>query len=136
MDERLTAMIRDAMPLAALLGLEGVEGGPEAVVVRGAWAPERCTAGGVLHGGYLMSLADVAAATLAFLNLPPGATTATIEAKTNFLAAVREGSVTARAEPVHVGRATIVLQVDVRDDCGRLVSRTLQTQAVIEAGGA
>jgi 1,4-dihydroxy-2-naphthoyl-CoA hydrolase len=134
-DERLTAMIRDAMPLAALLGFEGVEGGSGVVVVRGAWAPERCTAAGVLHGGYLMSLADSAAATLAYLNLPAGASTATIEAKTNFLAVVREGSVTARAEPVHVGRTTIVVQVDIRDDAGRLVTRTLQTQAVIAAGG-
>jgi uncharacterized protein (TIGR00369 family) len=134
-DVRLTTLIRDGMPLAAELGLEGVEGSPEAVVVRGAWAPERCTAGGVLHGGYLMSLADVAAATLAYLNLPAGASTATIEAKTNFLAAVREGSVTARAEPVHVGRRTIVVQVDTTDDAGRLVARTLQTQAVIERSG-
>jgi uncharacterized protein (TIGR00369 family) len=89
----------------------------------------------VLHGGYLMSLADTTAATLAFLNLPAGATTATIEAKTNFLGAIREGSVTARAEPLHVGRTTIVVQVDVTDDAGRLVSRTLQTQAVIEGDG-
>jgi uncharacterized protein (TIGR00369 family) len=128
-------MIRDAMPLAALLGFEGVEAGPEAVVVRGAWAAERCTAAGVLHGGYLMTLADTAAATLAYLNLPPGTTTATIEAKTNFLAAVREGSVTARAALVHAGRRTIVVQVDVAADDGRLVSRTLQTQAVIGGDG-
>ena len=132
MDE-LTATIREAMPLASLLGLEGVEGAKEAVVVRGAWAPEHCTAGGILHGGYLMTLADATAATLAYLSLPQGATTATIEAKTNFLAAVRSGHVTARAELVHAGRRTIVVQVDVRDDAGRLVSRTLQTQAVIEA---
>jgi 1,4-dihydroxy-2-naphthoyl-CoA hydrolase len=130
--DELTATIREAMPLASLLGFEGIEGGKETVVVRGAWAPEHCTAGGVLHGGYLMTLADAAAATLAFLNLPQGATTATIEAKTNFLTAVRSGHVTARAELVHVGRRTIVVQVDVRDDGGRLVSRTLQTQAVIE----
>jgi len=130
MDE-LTTMIREGMPLAAHLGFEGVEGSPDAVVVRGHWAPEHCTADGVLHGGYLMSLADAAAGLLAFLNLPAGATTATIEAKTNFLAAVRSGFVTARAEPVHVGRRTIVLQVDVTDDEGRLVPRTLQTQAVI-----
>jgi uncharacterized protein (TIGR00369 family) len=134
-DESLTRLIRGAMPLSATLGFEGIEGGPDAVVVRGAWAPERCTAAGVLHGGYLMSLADVAAAALAYLHLPAGATTATIEAKTNFLAAVRDGSVTARAEPVHVGRRTIVVQVDVTDDAGRLVTRTLQTQAVIEAEG-
>ena len=51
------------------------------------------------------------------------------------LAAVRSGFVTARAEAVHVDRRTIVVQVDVTDDAGSLVSRTLQTQAVIEAGG-
>lgn len=133
MDETLTAMVRAAMPLAELLGFEGVEGGADRVVLRGAWAREHCTAAGVLHGGYLMTLADAAAATLAFLNLQEGATTATIEAKTNFLAAVREGAVTARAELVHRGHATIVLQVDITDDAGRLVTRTLQTQAVIAA---
>ena len=128
-------MIREAMPLAALLGFEGVEGGPDGVTLRGVWAEERCTAVGVLHGGYLMALADSAAATLAFLNLPPGAATSTIEAKTNFLGAVREGSVTARAELVHKGRTTIVVQTDVTDDAGRLVSRTLQTQAVLQGAG-
>ena len=135
MDERLTTTVREAMPLAALLGFEALEGGPDGVTLRGAWAPERCTAAGVLHGGYLMALADSAAATLAFLNLPPGASTSTIEAKTNFLAAVREGSVTARAELVHKGRSTIVVQTDVTDDRGRLVSRTLQTQAVLQGEG-
>ena len=83
-----------------------------------------------------MALADSAAATLAFLNLPPGATTSTIEAKTNFLAAVREGVVTARSELVHKGRTTMVVQTDVTDDAGRLVSRTLQTQAVLPGQGA
>jgi len=134
-DESLTAMIREAMPLAALLGFEAVDGGPDGVTLRGAWSEERCTASGVLHGGYLMALADSAAATLAFLNLPTGATTSTIEAKTNFLVAVREGAVTARAELVHKGRTMVVVQTDVTDDDGRLVSRTLQTQAVLAGPG-
>ena len=77
MDESLTAAIHDAMPLAALLGIAGVEAGPDAVALRGAWAPEHCTAAGVLHGGYLMALADMSAAMLAHLNLPDGARTAT-----------------------------------------------------------
>ena len=131
MDDGLTRQVHEAMPLASLLGIEAVEGTRERVVLRGAWAPEHCTAAGVLHGGYLMALADMAAALLAHLNLPEGARTATIEAKTNFLAAVRSGGVTAKAEVVHAGRATTVLQVDVTDDDGRLVSRTLQTQAVV-----
>jgi 1,4-dihydroxy-2-naphthoyl-CoA hydrolase len=131
-DEALTATVREAMPLAAHLGVEGVEASPERVVLRGAWAPEHCTAAGILHGGYLMTLADMTAAMLAFLNVPAAGTTTTIEAKTNFLAAVRSGAVTARAELVHKGRRTIVLQVDTTDEAGRLVARTLQTQAVIE----
>ena len=128
----LTARVREAMPLAAHLGVEGVEASPERVVLRGAWAPEHCTAAGILHGGYLMTLADMTAAMLAYLNVPSGGTTTTIEAKTNFLAAVRSGAVTASAELVHKGRRTIVLQVDTTDEAGRLVARTLQTQAVIE----
>jgi 1,4-dihydroxy-2-naphthoyl-CoA hydrolase len=131
-DEALTATVREAMPLAAHLGVEGVEASPERVVLRGAWAPEHCTAAGILHGGYLMTLADMTAAMLAFLNVPAAGTTTTIEAKTNFLAAVRSGAVTASAELVHKGRRTIVLQVDTTDEAGRLVARTLQTQAVIE----
>jgi 1,4-dihydroxy-2-naphthoyl-CoA hydrolase len=131
-DEALTATVREAMPLAAHLGVEGVEASPERVVLRGAWAPEHCTAAGILHGGYLMTLADMTAAMLAFLNVPAAGTTTTIEAKTNFLAAVRSGAVTACAELVHKGRRTIVLQVDTTDEAGRLVARTLQTQAVIE----
>jgi uncharacterized protein (TIGR00369 family) len=134
-DAALTALVRNGMPLAALLGFEAVEGGPGGVVLAGSWAEDRCTAAGVLHGGYLMALADSAAATLAFLNLAEGETTSTIEAKTNFLASVREGTVTARAELVHRGRTTIVVQTDVTDAAGRLVSRTIQTQAVVRNEG-
>ena len=38
-----------------------------------AWAEERCTIGGLLHGGVLMAFADSLGAVCAFLNLPPGA---------------------------------------------------------------
>jgi hypothetical protein len=34
MDEALTRTVRSAMPLAELLGFEGVEGGTETVVLR------------------------------------------------------------------------------------------------------
>ena len=89
--------ISDMMPFAGLIGIELIEVRPEVVRGRLQWAPERCTAGGVMHGGALMALADSCGATCAFLNLPDGASgTATIESKTNFLRAVREGSVRRR----------------------------------------
>jgi uncharacterized protein (TIGR00369 family) len=123
----------DAVPFARAVGVELIAAAPDEVRGRLAWAPERCTAGGVLHGGALMALADTLGAACAYLNLPAGATTGTIESKTNFLRAVRDGAVEGVARPLHVGRSTIVLQTEVRDEAGRLVSVTTQTQAVLGA---
>ncbi len=101
--------------------------------VRGgvAWAPERCTSGGLLHGGALMLLADTLGAVCAFLNLPPGANTSTIESKTNFFRGLRAGQALAVATPLHVGRTTIVVQTDIRDSDGRRLALVTQTQAVL-----
>lgn len=127
----MTEMVNEQMPLGATLGIR-TTGGPDEVEATLAWAPELCTADGVLHGGVLMALADSAGGVCAFLNLPPGATTATIESKTNFFAAVREGEVRARSRPLHRGRTTIVVETDLFGGGGRHVARTTQTQAVIE----
>lgn len=128
----ITDVVNAEMPLGETLGVRTF-GSAEEVDATLEWAPGLCTAGGVLHGGVVMSLADVAGAVCAFLNLPAGATTVTIESKTNFLGAIREGTVTARARPLHVGKTTIVLETDVFDAEGRRVARTMQTQAVLTA---
>jgi 1,4-dihydroxy-2-naphthoyl-CoA hydrolase len=120
------------LPFAELAGVEITATAKDEVRARMAWSEQRCTAGGVLHGGALMTLADTAAATCAFLNLPEGALTTTIESKTNFLRAVREGSVEAVARPVHVGRTVIVVQTDIHDEQGRRVALVTQTQAVLQ----
>lgn len=118
------------MPFATLAGIELIEVTPELVRGRMGWAPERCTAGGLLHGGALMTLADSCGGVCAFVNLPEGSIgTATIESKTNFLRAVREGAVTASTRPLHRGRTMIVLETDIARDDGALVARVTQTQA-------
>ena len=129
----ITEVVNAQMPLGATLGIR-TYGGPDEVEATLAWAPELCTAGGVLHGGALMALADSAGGVCAFLNLPQGARTATIESKTNFFAAVREGEVRARSRPLHRGTTTIVVETDLVDADGRLVGRTTQTQAVLTDG--
>src|SRR5580700_1976391 len=86
-----TALL-DTMPFARSCGIELTEAGPERVTGSVAWAPERCTAGGVLHGGVIMALADSMGGACAFLNLPEGARTSTIESKTNFFRGVRSGA--------------------------------------------
>jgi uncharacterized protein (TIGR00369 family) len=122
-----------SMPFAAAAGIELDAASAEEVTGRLPWAPERCTTLGVLHGGALMTLADSLGALCAFLNLPPGAGTSTIESKTNFFRAVRDGEVHARAFPLHVGRTVIVVQTDLGDGRGKRVAQVVQTQAVLAA---
>ena len=125
------AQLRDAMPFAALVGIDLLEASSELVRGRLAWAPERCTAGDLLHGGALMALADTCGGVCAFLNLPEGAQgTATVESKTNFLRAVREGMITASTRPLHCGRTLVVLETELTGDDGSLVAKVTQSQAI------
>ena len=124
------------MPLASTLGIRSDEYAPERVVLSLDWAPSLCTAGGILHGGVIMALADSAGGACAFLNLPAEAVgTSTVESKTNFLGAVRKGRVTATATPLHRGGTTIVVETAVRDEAGKLVAKVTQTQLVLRPRG-
>lgn len=119
------------MPFAVRLGIAVENAGPDLVTGSLPYLPELCTAGGVLHGGAVMALADSLGAICAFLNLPPGGRTVTTASSTTFLRPVGSGSITASAFPVHVGRGSIVVRVDVADANLKLVSTTTQTQAVL-----
>ncbi len=118
-----------SIPFAELIGIEVLEASPDCVRARLEWSPERCTAGGIMHGGALMALADNSGGVCAFLNMPEGATgTATIESKTNFLRGVRGGAVTATTRPLHKGRTMAVLETELVSDDGKLAAKVTQTQ--------
>jgi 1,4-dihydroxy-2-naphthoyl-CoA hydrolase len=131
-DTAATELIHAQVPLCATLGITADTFRPDEVVLCLDWAPTLCTGNDVLHGGIVMALADSAGGVCAFLNLPEGAAgTATIESKTNFLAATRSGTVKARSRPLHIGKRVIVLETDVRGDDGKLAAKVLQTQAIL-----
>ena len=117
--------------LAETLGIRFVEATPERVVAELDYRPPLTTVGGALHGGTLMAFADTVGAAATFLNLPAGASTTTLESKTNFFAAGRAGTVRAEAIPLHRGRRTNVWQTRVTDEAGKLLSLTIQTQMVL-----
>ncbi len=132
MSDDATTLIHSSMPFCAELGIRATAFAAEACVLEFDWRPELCTIGGVMHGGALMALADSAGAAAAVANLPDGASgTSTIDSETNRLAAVRDGTVTATARPLHVGSRTIVVETEVRRADGRLVAKTTQTQIVL-----
>ncbi|WP_067471585.1 PaaI family thioesterase [Actinomadura hibisca] len=126
-----TDQILDAMPFARTLGIELDTASSNEVTGHLTWSPDRCTAGGMLHGGALMALADTLGATCAFLNLPEGAVTTTLESKTNFFRAVKNAHAQGTARPLHVGRTSIVVQTDLYDTEDRRVAQITQTQAVL-----
>ena len=125
--------IADAQqPLAKLIGVEIVEATKAKVVGKLVVRPEICTTFDTLHGGAIMAFADTLGATGAFLNLPPGAGTTTMESKTNFIGGAKVGTVvTGESIPVHIGSRTSVWTTRITREDGKLVAVVTQTQMVL-----
>lgn len=122
---------RLAGTLSTLLGLRFVEARADCVIAELEIRDELRTVGGALHGGTLMALADTLGAVGTAINLPAGATTSTLESKTNFFAAGRDGRLRVETKPLHRGKRTMVWETRITDESGRLLSMTIQTQMVL-----
>jgi 1,4-dihydroxy-2-naphthoyl-CoA hydrolase len=121
-----------SQPLARLLGIEIVEASKARIVGKLLVRPDICTTWDTLHGGAIMAFADTLGATGAFLNLPPGAGTTTMESKTNFIGGAKVGTVvTGESTPVHIGSRTSVWQTRITREDGKLVAVVTQTQMVL-----
>jgi 1,4-dihydroxy-2-naphthoyl-CoA hydrolase len=132
------ARIRAQMlPFAELLGITFVAASPERIVAEMVVREDLCTRPAVLHGGAIMAFADTLGAVGTLLNLPEGATTTTIESKTNFVAPAPLGSrVVGEAAPLHRGRRTMIWQTRITILEGRLVALVTQTQMVLQGARA
>lgn len=123
---------QEALPFAALLGIELVSAEADRIVARMRVRQYLCTRPAVLHGGALMAFADTLGAYGTLVNLPDGAGTTTIESKTNFIAAAPAGiEIAGEATPIHRGRRTMVWQTRVSTPEGRLLAVVTQTQLVL-----
>jgi uncharacterized protein (TIGR00369 family) len=134
----MPAMTVDAMqrlfePLfPGLMGVRLTEVGAERVVAEMAVRPELCTAGGILHGGASMALADTLGAVGTFVNLPEGKGTTTTDSSTKFIGAAKVGTtVVGECVALHRGRSTMVWQTSIRAADGRLCAVVTQTQLVL-----
>src|SRR5271170_891039 len=119
-------------PFADFLGIKVTHISTERVTGELAVRGELATMPDIIHGGAIMAFADNIGAVATVANLPPGASTTTVESKTNFFAAIPVGD-TARAEctPLHRGRTTMVWQTRITRNDGRLCAMVTQTQMVL-----
>src|SRR2546428_12914258 len=113
--------------LVETLGIRFTEATADRVVAELEWREALTTVGGSLHGGALMALADTIGAAATILNLPDGASTTTLESKTNFFAAGRAGTIRAEATPLHRGKRTPGGQERRPHAAGPPLSRTVPT---------
>ena len=114
-------------------GIETIETSIEQVICEMPVTDALANRNGMLHGGAMMTLADSAAGTLAFIAIPPERTNTTIESKTNFLRGVAVGDrVRAVCVPLHLGRTTLVLQITMTRGDGKVAAVSTQTHMVLD----
>jgi 1,4-dihydroxy-2-naphthoyl-CoA hydrolase len=119
-------------PFSRLMGVEIISAEKEAVRARLVVRADLCTAGHIMHGGAIMAFADALGAIGTVLNIPRDANTTTIESKTNFISAAREGTtIQAESTPIHIGKRTCVWQTRISREDGKLVAIVTQTQMVL-----
>ncbi len=108
--------------LLTTLGIEIVEATKDRVVARMAVGPKVHQPFGLLHGGASLALAETVVSVGAYLNVDREKESAVgLEINANHVRAVRSGTVTATATPIHVGRRTQVWEARIVDDAGKVV---------------
>ncbi|MCE0506659.1 MULTISPECIES: PaaI family thioesterase [unclassified Roseivivax] len=121
---------------AKLAGIRLVEATLDRVICEMEVTPQLTNRNGVLHGGAMMTLADNAAGSVAFINIPASKSNTTVEAKTNFLRGVKVGdTVRATCTALHRGRTTMVLQVVMTRGDGKQAAVTTQTHLILDWNG-
>jgi uncharacterized protein (TIGR00369 family) len=121
----------DAGGLGATLGIRRDVVEKDRVVLSMDVTPRVHQPFGVLHGGASAALAESAASIGANMNCADGYGALGIEINANHVRSISEGTLTATAVPVHVGRTTQVWTTEIRDQDGRLICVSRCTLAVV-----
>ena len=107
----------------SVLGLTWVEVSGDGVVATFEVTPALQQPYGILHGGVLCSVVETVGSVAGAAWWGDRGHCVGTTNHTNFLRAVREGTLTARARPVHRGRTQQLWDVEITDDAERLVAR-------------
>lgn len=87
---------------------------------------------GYLHGGASVLLAETAASLGSFANVDQEKQAVFgMEINANHIKSKREGIVTARATPLHIGRTTMVWEIKITDETEQLISISRCTIGVV-----
>lgn len=114
------------------LGIEFLEVGDDYVTARMPVDHRTRQPMGIMHGGASCVLAETVGSIAANFCVDEGHYAVGLDINTNHIRSVREGYVTAKAKPFHLGKTTQVWGIKIKDDAGKLVSVNRLTMAVLK----
>ena len=109
--------------LLKTLGLRVVDASGDQVRLEWDVTPDQYQPDGILHGGVHCSAIETAASLGAALWFADRGRVVGVSNQTDFLRAVRDGRLSAVANPIHRGRSQQLWQVEITDEQHRLVAR-------------
>lgn len=136
-EENLAAAFNENnAPFAKMIGVKMTLVTKERLEAELQVTPDHCTIPATMHGGAMMAFADNMGGCGAFLNMPEGMMTTTVESKTNFLRPVPVGQkALAVTTPVHIGRSLQVWKTEISREDGKIAAIVTQTQMVLPMRG-
>lgn len=123
---------RNEQTLIGQLDMEYVELTPDRVVMTMPVGPKTWQPAGILHGGASVALAETAATVATAINIDPNQFNPVgMEINANHIRSKADGIITATATPFHKGRTTMVWDIKITDENGKLICISRCTMAVI-----
>ena len=123
-------------PFARMIGVKMTLVTKERLEAELLVTPDHCTIPATMHGGAMMAFADNMGGCGAFINMPEGMMTTTVESKTNFLRPIPVGQkALAVTTPVHIGRSLQVWKTEISREDGKLAAIVTQTQMILPMRG-
>lgn len=134
-DQNLAAMLNENnAPFARMIGVTMTLATKDRLEAELLVTPDHCTIPATMHGGAMMAFADNMGGCGAFLNMPEGMMTTTVESKTNFLRPVPVGQkALAVTTPVHIGRTLQIWKTEICREDGKVAAIVTQTQMILKA---
>jgi uncharacterized protein (TIGR00369 family) len=103
---------------------------PERAVVELAATDDHLNANGIVHGGVMMTLLDMAMATAVTRSLAPEERTASINIQTSFLRSAQPGRLVATGKLIRRGRSVAFPEGEITDGAGEVLARATGVWAI------
>ena len=115
-----------------MLGIEFTEIGNDYLVARMPVDERTRQPLGLLHGGASVALAETLGSVAASLCLDDSRFCVGLEINANHIKSIRNGFVTGRALPVHIGKQTHVWEIRITNESNELICISRITMAILE----